>query len=475
VRESVGSLASGDDTNDDGSSDGPSTGDAVKRAIVSTLPFAEVVLDNDDRDRKDAIEKAKEYIRKFSDIDNVIDFLEKHPALATMITAALPGVAIAAWAYENPEREKAFALGTVLGEMGMPGGVAEVSESESPFYLLGYLGLSVTPYIGVLADVRDLVQNSYSFYKTGKLSQLGEATLDAIGAYGSVAGYGVGDAPKVASVVTRWMSHFGSSPVVIKTMGTFLSNSASRAQIRVALDLVSDGSASVLLKRGESMNEVIRYALKGELEENAKILSKRPPSTGTITNDEYLTIVNKGYDKQLVDSLRRRGLSGDQMTKLIDKGVDLKKTKPLVKEGYSGDEILKLVNKGVDPETATPLAKQGATSDDILELVRKDADVDLAAELANDKVPLEDLKYYAKNGNDLGVVKQARAKGTPPRRVKIMFIAKNNKKLAMDWTVTGGGYYALANNYCNWQRQPGVDEKWKAEDFCQTIQISPID
>lgn len=222
------------------------------------------------------------------------------------------------------------------------------------------------------------------------------------------------------------------------------------------------------------MDEVLQHAIKGDLKETAKILSKRPPSTGKITNDEYLYIVNKGYDEQLVNSMVKRGLSGNKMTKLVHSGVDLKKAKPLVKEGFSGDNIMTLAKKGVYPKTATPLVKQGATADDILMLKQKGADVDLAAELVNNKVPLEHIKDYAKNGNDLDGVKWATERGYTPKQIKLVYMAKNNKKIPVDLGVSGSGFYTLANNYCNWQRQPSVDEKWKAQDLCQKIQVSPL-
>lgn len=420
-------------------------------------------------------EKGKEYIREFNeDIENVIDFLEKHPALAGMITGGLPGTGIAVWAYENPEQARSFAFGGVLGEMGMPDGVLEVTQSESSYYLLGMLGIASTPYVGVLADSRDFYQNSYSAVTEQSLGDAGEATLDAVGLVGSLGGFGVGDAPKVASVTGQWVSRFGSSPVVIKTMATFLSNSASRQQIRVALDIVSDKSASELLHRGESMDDVIQYAMKGDLKENAKLLANRPPSTGKITNDQYLELSNK-YSEQLVDSMTRRGVSGDKMEDLIDSGVDLEKAKPLVKEGYSGDEILELSNKGISPEMVTPLAKEGATTDDILMLNRKDADIDLATDLATDEMPMEHIKYYAKEGNDLDGVKWFTENGIRSKDIKKLYTARNKNKIGVDEAVTGSEYYTIANNYCNWQSQPGVDEKWKAQDFCQTIQVSSLD
>ncbi len=417
--------------------------------------------------------EAQDYIRRFDeDIVNVINFLKKHPELAAVITGGI-SVGIATWAHENPKKAEAFALGGVLGEVGMPGGMHEVNQKDSPFYLLGMLGLASTPYVGVLADARDFSQNSVSAVKKQSLGDAGEALLDAIGLVGSLGGYGVGDAPKVASVTSDWVSRFSKSPAVLKTIGTFLSKSASQSQTRVALDIVSDGSASVLLHRGESMDEVIQYAMKDDLKQTANILSKRPPSSGTITNDEYLYIVNKGYDEQLVNSMVRRGLTGNKMTKLIHSGVDLKKAKPLVKEGYSADNIQTIVNKGVDPETAIPLAKQGATPDDIKMLSRKGADVDLAADLAADEMPLEHIKYYAENGNDLEGVKQAKERGYTPKFIKIVYTGKNLGKVAVnaDTITTGGNFYTLANNYCNWQRQPDVNEKWKTEGSCQTVQV----
>ncbi len=425
---------------------------------------------------KSPLEKANEYIQKFNnDIGAVIDFLEKHPALKAMILGGIPGVGIGVWAHENPEQARSFALGSVLGEMGMPKGLAEVTQSESPFYLLGMLGLASTPYVGVVADTRDFIQNSYSAITELDVGEFGEATLDAIGIAGSLGAFGLGDAPKVASVTASWIKNFGRSPVVVKTMATFLANSASRVQIRVGLDLVSDGGATVLLNRGESMSEIIEYSMKGTLKKNAEILSKRPPNTAKITNDQYTDIVNRGYEEQFVNSMVKHGVSGKQQQALIDAGIDLKEAKPLVKEGFSGDAVLTLTQKGIDPETAMPLAKEGATSDDVLLLNRKNADLGLAGELATDDVPVDDIKYYAKKGNDLENVKWAVDMDIKPKYIKRMFRAKNSRKFVVDVGVTGGEAYTIANNYCNWQRQSSVDKSWKAESLCQTIQMSPLD
>ncbi|NPE30583.1 hypothetical protein HNV12_22040 [Methanococcoides sp. SA1] len=57
---------------------------------------------------------------------------------------------------------RAIVLGAVFGETGIEGGSAswlvDYDAASSPYYLVGWIGFSLVPVVGAVADARDAVQ-----------------------------------------------------------------------------------------------------------------------------------------------------------------------------------------------------------------------------------------------------------------------------------------------------------------------------
>ncbi|MFC7191666.1 hypothetical protein ACFQL7_18975 [Halocatena marina] len=312
------------------------------------------------------------------DIEKVISFLKKHPELTGMITKVIPG-GITSWVRENPEQAKSFMLGGAFGEMGMPGGMHEVNQADSPFYLLGMLGIAATPYVGIVADARDFTQNSVSAVTKQSMGDAGEALLDLTGLAASAGlGFGVGDAPKMGAYITNWLSKFPSEAnVATKVISKFIPSSTSKKMTVGALNKLSDGAASKLINKGVPMDDVIRYAKDGNLKKVAEASDTVVPATikrGEMTNKQWADLVNKGHDprrmKRLLDSHR---YEADDIQMLTRNDVDTKTAESLAKDGYGPDDVRMFTRKDVDPKKVEDLAEDDIiSSNNLRDLIKKD-------------------------------------------------------------------------------------------------------
>jgi hypothetical protein len=88
-----------------------------------------------------------------------------------------------------------FKDGAFYGETGMPDGKYEQNTSDMPIYLVGWIGGSVVPYVELLTDGRDAIQN---FFKEDYI----EAILDIV----SVLPFLIDDAPKTIKVIHQWVT-----------------------------------------------------------------------------------------------------------------------------------------------------------------------------------------------------------------------------------------------------------------------------
>ncbi|WP_207205305.1 hypothetical protein, partial [Methanolobus psychrotolerans] len=102
---------------------------------------------------------------------------------------------------------RAIVIGAVFGETGIEGGslsyLVDYEIASSPYYLVGWIGFSLVPVVGAVADARDAVQALINGDELG-------AALNAAGAFS-----GVGDGIKTASALGLFVSKYSSKMMIL--------------------------------------------------------------------------------------------------------------------------------------------------------------------------------------------------------------------------------------------------------------------
>lgn len=390
---------------------------------------------------------------------------------------------ISAWAYMHPEEATSLVLGVLLGEAGIPGGKAEISQSDSVFYLVGWLAPGFIPEVGAAFDGRDLVHSVWNLDGEG-------IALNSLAVASSIKGVGIGNVLKAGGGLTKWIAKVGGktgSPAAnalksdaLDAMGKYIvphtleSSPLSKGQnsklSRVAtiklLDRLSDGGASKMLENGAPMDAVAKTAKEGNLKKEGEIVKrvgyqeKQTFSRMDLGENEMIEFAKRGYDTGAIDDLLDNGLSGGRAKTFAERGIDFTKAEELRSaDGVTIDNIRRLGDEGADFKKA---------------------------KTAHDKdVPIEHVEYYTKNGNDFDEVIAARETGRSATFIKKVYQFKNSKKTvenkakAIDWKKKGkvglalSGYYAAAHNYCTWQSQEHADEDWKFSKTCRALPSQP--
>jgi hypothetical protein len=184
-------------------------------------------------------------------------------------------------------------LGAVFGETGISGGslnwIVGDSIASSPYYLVGWLGFSLIPVAGAVADARDAVQ---AFINGDELG----VALNAAGVFS-----GLGDAVKVSGAVGTFVAKYPSKiSDVGKVLAKYVLKYVPSDLVKIkTLDKLSDNVASTLIKGdigaddllkvienngdlGKSLGVVkrsdgsVRWLEEGLTVAEAKALGKRP-------------------------------------------------------------------------------------------------------------------------------------------------------------------------------------------------------
>ncbi|AKB73460.1 hypothetical protein MSLAZ_0199 [Methanosarcina lacustris Z-7289] len=167
-----------------------------------------------------------------TDRDGISDFDDEYPLSPASIEPE-PGTL---------EKGRAIVLGAVFGECGIEGGsLAGFVDSEissSAYYLVGWIGFSLVPVAGAVADARDAVQALINGDELG-------AALNAAGAFS-----GIGDGVKTGAALSLFLVKYPSKlndvqKVVVPLLKYVPLNQAKK----VVLDALFDNAATRLVNK----------------------------------------------------------------------------------------------------------------------------------------------------------------------------------------------------------------------------------
>jgi hypothetical protein len=143
-------------------------------------------------------------------------------------------------------------LGAVFGETGISEGsmnwMVGDSIASSPYYLVGWLGFSLVPVAGAVADARDAVQ---AFINGDELG----AALNAAGVFS-----GLGDAVKVSGAVGTFVVKYpGKISDVGKVLAKYVLKYVPSDLVKIkTLDKLSDNVASTLIKDDIDADDLLK-------------------------------------------------------------------------------------------------------------------------------------------------------------------------------------------------------------------------
>jgi len=146
---------------------------------------------------------------------------------------------------------RAIILGAVFGETGIEGGgmnwlVGEIA--SSPYYLVGWIGFSLIPVAGAVADARDAVQ---AFINGDALG----AALNAAGIFS-----GLGDAVKVSGAVGLFITKYPSKAIDVgKVLARYVLKYVPFEGVKLgALDAIYGGAVSTLKKGDITADDILK-------------------------------------------------------------------------------------------------------------------------------------------------------------------------------------------------------------------------
>ena len=224
------------DTDGDGLTDGEEAG--VLMDIDGKIYFnvvsdpTEVDGDNDFLDDPDEYLLGTDPFNPDTDGDGILDGLDSNP-LEAEPKEVDPGVL---------EMARALVLGAVFGETGIEGGSAswlvDYEIASSPYYLAGWIGFSLVPVVGAVADARDAAQALIN----------GDALGAALNAAGALSG--VGDGVKTASAIALFTGKYSSKIAdVQKVMMPLLKYVPLNQAKKVIIDVLHSGAATRLASK----------------------------------------------------------------------------------------------------------------------------------------------------------------------------------------------------------------------------------
>jgi len=227
-------------------SDGEEAGELVE---VDSRTFFDVISDptlvdgdHDGIDDPDELILVTNPPNSDSDNDDIIDGIDPYP-LTPVGVEPEPGVL---------EIGRDIILGAVFGETGISGGsmnwMVGDSIASSPYYLVGWLGFSLVPVAGAVADARDAVQ---AFINGDELGV-------ALNAAGVVSG--LGDAVKVSGAVGTFVVKYPSKiSDVGKVLAKYVLKYVPSDLVKIkTLDKLSDNVASTLTKGDIGADDLLK-------------------------------------------------------------------------------------------------------------------------------------------------------------------------------------------------------------------------
>ncbi len=200
--------------------------------------------DSDSIDDPDEIALGINPLNPDTDFDGIPDNVDPEPLIPQTATPELSALEIG----------RAIILGAVFGEAGIEGGsfnwlVGDIA--SSPYYVVGWIGFSVIPVVGAVADIRDAVQ---AFINGDELG----AAMNAAGVVP-----GVGDIPKASSTIRKFITKYsGKTGDAAKALVKYLKYADESVKLG-ALDAVYDGAASALKNKGVLTSRIDELVGKG--------------------------------------------------------------------------------------------------------------------------------------------------------------------------------------------------------------------
>ncbi|KCZ72848.1 hypothetical protein ANME2D_01283 [Candidatus Methanoperedens nitroreducens] len=233
------------DTDGDGLSDGEEAGvlvevDGKKYFKINSKPTL-VDSDGDGIDDPDEIALGINPLNSDTDFDGIPDNVDPEPLIPQTATPEAGALEIG----------RAIILGAVFGETGIEGGgmnwlVGDIA--SSPYYLVGWIGFSLIPVAGAVADARDAVQ---AFINGDALG----AALNAAGIFS-----GLGDAVKVSGAVGLFITKYPSKAIDVgKVLARYVLKYVPFEGVKLgALDAIYGGAVSALKKGDITADDILK-------------------------------------------------------------------------------------------------------------------------------------------------------------------------------------------------------------------------
>lgn len=238
------------DTDGDGLSDGVEAGGIIE---VQGRTFFNVIsnpmLEDGDNDGIDDLSELSLGIDPFNpdtDFDGINDNIDPEPLIPRTVSPE-PG---------KFEIGRDIITGVIFGETGIEGGSANWlvgnEVASSPYYVLGWIGFSLVPVVGAIADARDALQAYYNGDELG-------AALNAAGVFSSL-----GDVVKVGGALVAFVTKYPSKTSEVgKVLAKYLLKYVpSDDVIKASLKAIYGGSEiETLLNKGVDI-KVIRELIE---------------------------------------------------------------------------------------------------------------------------------------------------------------------------------------------------------------------
>ena len=238
------------DTDGDGLLDGEEAGKLVeyngKQYFQLFSDPTKADSDSDFLDDLEEFELGTNPLSPDTDKDSITDFDDEYPLSPASIDPEPSTLEIG----------RSIVLGAVFGECGIKGGsLAGFVDSEiasSAYYLVGWIGFSLVPVAGAVADARDAVQALINGDELG-------AARNAAGAFS-----GIGDGVKTGVAVSLFFSKYPTKIVEIcKVLSKVLDDIPPYTALKVMDSLCDDAATALHTAHSVSVDTLIKLFDKG--------------------------------------------------------------------------------------------------------------------------------------------------------------------------------------------------------------------
>lgn len=235
---------------------------------------------------------------------------------------------------------KQIVLDAVFGESGLEGGSLNYlvgEDSYSTYYLIGWVGFSLIPGVGAVADARDAAQAIINGDPVG-------AVMNAMGAIP-----GPGDSVKASSGVALFVSKLGGDTKWITRVGKELA--------RTILKYTPDSVTTPILKAIYGNTDVVRLMNRGALASDLRKITERGIHLKDVMHitrvgDDFIPILYKGFNhfkgRHIIGTIDV-GKRGTTLFPMKDQVVWYGKTYP-GKSSMTETEVLKLIDEALETQ-----------------------------------------------------------------------------------------------------------------------------